>query len=162
MSDFLDETVEEFNSVFSNLYCYNDKGCLKALLLDKAKFVLEEAEELIEAIEKEDWANVLKEHVDVSVTNAGVKAILYKNGFRCSMAEREVIRNNETKFIEDKYDACLTVDHYFNNKGINTTYYYNDDFCVWYVIDENGKLRKPIGYEDVDVSECVPQWLKGE
>lgn len=157
MSNLIDSGVADFNDVFTKSIC-NDKKELKQLLLSKARLVLEEAKELIEAIEEEDWENILKEHVDVSVTNAGVKHILSENGFDVFQAEFDVCENNLTKFMLDESKATVTK-LFHKDKGLDVTVKYNDYWNYWYVVDMNGKLRKPVDYKDVVLSHCVPNWL---
>ena len=120
-------------------------------LLAQARVVREEALELFEAVsEGHSQEDLLKECVDVLVVAHGFAALLNAQGYDVSGAWKEVNKNNMSKFCSTQSDAFYTKMGYEATEG--------DGFIVeqaaydkWAVKDRHGKLRKPIGYEKVDL-----------
>ncbi len=146
--------VVEFNTMAGFLTDVSSES-----LLAQARNVKEEANELFDAINNNDPPeNVLKEMCDTLVTSFGMLAALTKKGFDTDKAFKLVNENNMSKFCDTPMNAYYTSAGYNATEGVNTAVKPLVG-GLYGVFDENGKLRKPIGYEPVDKKElckCCP------
>lgn len=120
-----------------------DKGSI-ALQLD---LIQEEYLEGVEAFDLEDKVGLLDSAIDMWVVVSGLLQKLDKLGFNVSEALTRVSENNLSKFIPLGQPV-----HY--EKGIISEY--NDKYEVVVLKDLTGKVRKPVNYKPVDLSDCVP------
>ena len=67
-----------------------------------------------------------------------------------------VASNNLTKMPFDLETAIATVE-YYKQQGIECKYEYNETYDRYVIRDQNNKVRKPLGYVSVDLSDCVPK-----
>lgn len=126
-------------------------------LAAQARVCREEALEVYEAVtEGHTSVDVLKECVDLLVVAHGFAAMLIRQGHDVSGAWKVVNDNNMTKMCSNPIDAhytqvgyASTEDQIFEVKQL--------DYNKWGVFDSHGKLRKPIGYEKVDLTEFTAE-----
>ena len=139
--------TEMFNSIAGQL----DK-ITQASLDHQAKLVLDEAVELKDS--GTDKVNALKEAIDVLVTTFGY---IQKLGlaYDCDIAEAMnlVNGNNLSKFSEDPEDLMESV-RFYMEKGVKVDVQYDEDSGLYSLKDESGKVRKPVWYQDCDLSSC--------
>lgn len=120
-------------------------------LLAQAKVCKEEALELFEAVHDiHSQADILKECVDLLVVAHGFAALLQAQGHDVSGAWQAVNQNNISKFCSNQTDAYYTKIGYESSQGDGFEVK-QLDYNKWGVFDSHGKLRKPIGYEPIDV-----------
>jgi hypothetical protein len=141
--------VYKFNAVAGNLDNVEEDS-----LRAQARCVLEEAKELFTAVdENEGPEQLLKESIDVTVTIFGFIQQLYSLGYDVFGAMTKVNENNLTKVSMDDIVAAYTVMAY---EELNIPVEKHRSPIGYCVKDENGKIRKPVNYKAVDVSEFVP------
>ncbi len=141
--------VHLFNEVAGN-YSNIGLGSLK----EQAALVLEEAKELVEALEKKDSEETLKECVDCLVVLFGMIGKLTNLGYDVAGAWGVVNKNNLTKFPYTFKAVEDSIAHY-EEQGIEVGYEYNNDGDLFVLKDSNGKVRKPVGYKKCSVVEFV-------
>lgn len=148
------DLIEDFNEIGGNF-----KNITTEELLSQARVNKEEALELWDALSlKEGEAQILKEAVDNFVTVTGFLKMLEKKGYDVENALIHVGENNLEKFISFD-DPCLvqeTIDFYAE-QGIKVTAENNMEYEFTVIKDENGKIRKPVGYVKADVSKFIPR-----
>ena len=148
------DLIEDFNEIGGNFKDITEDSFISQVLVNK-----EEAFELWNAIYmKEGEAQILKEAIDNFVTIVGFLKILEKKGYDVENALIHVGENNLDKFISFD-DPCLvqeTIDFY-KEQGINVTAENNTEYELTVIKDENGKIRKPVGYVKADVSKFIPK-----
>ena len=163
MSAILDSynKTKQFNQIAGNI----DKGDIDLQL----KLMFEEFEETLKAngqflmSSSYDSQNVevytnrgrttnlvelLDGAVDMKVINDGLLQILESKGFDIAKALQKVGDNNLSKYPKTEPDMNLY--------PVGWTKEYKPKHGVWVIKDENGKIRKPLDYIPVDLSDCVP------
>lgn len=135
-------------------------GSLDAPTIDnlrtQAMLVLEEAKELVEALD-ESPEHLIKEMADVLVVTHGMLAIMNKMGYDVYGAWDKTNQNNNTKIIDSYTDMCYTKLGYDATETPVTPVQVGAS--RWVVKDENGKVRKPIGFISLkaeDMKEFTP------
>ena len=148
------EGVVTFNTVSGNLLDVNSSS-----LLAQSKVVLEEATELLEAVEgNEGQEQILKEAVDCLVTIFGMVAMLNRLGYDVSGAWQAVNGNNMTKFPTDRVEAIYAADAIANETGKVCSVFERDGRYI--IKDGNGKVRKSLRYQKVSVLQYTPDYHK--
>ena len=126
-------------------------------LMAQARVCREEALELFEAVsEHHPQKDLLKECVDLLVVAHGFAALLNAQGYDVSAAWQATNENNMTKFCSTQTDAFYTKAGYESAEGVGFVVE-QVDYCKWAVKDKHGKLRKPIGYEKIDLTEFTAE-----
>lgn len=126
--------------------------------------LLEEVLELKEALEQGDIVNSVKELIDVKYVAAQLDIGAEVAGIDVNLAEELVSNNNDDKystnydFIEAKYIEWGQNDPWFQSKlWIDGNNY---EGLTWFCLkDKNGKIRKFVDFESVDLTECIPEEL---
>lgn len=145
--------VEEFNRLGGNFEDLSQAKLLSQVIVNK-----EEANELFTAVnESEGNEQILKETVDNLVTLFGVVSMLQKRGYNVIGAWDKVNKNNMTKFCDDSIQAEYSK-LWYSNDNINISYHQDTQTGKFVLKDQNGKIRKKIGYEKCSVSEFTPNW----
>lgn len=140
-----------FNDIAGNLDNVTHES-----LLAQAKVVKEEGDELLEAVQHADVNEILKECVDVLVTIHGFVQMLEKQGYDVLGAWKEVNTNNLSKFTSSLVAAENSVSN-FGMQGIQTKYEYNEQYDVYVIKNEHGKVLKPLGYKKCSVASYTPK-----
>lgn len=130
----------------------------------KSGLLVEEVEELTRAIYKKDVKEVLDAVVDIEYFLNQMILWLEKAGIDYQKACEKVCDNNDEKvsgsltFIENKLLEWGETDIWFHSKlHINEAIV---DGETWYCLhDDNGKCRKFVDFESVDLTECIPKGL---
>ena len=143
--------VYEFNRLAGNY-----DNITKEKLLAQAKVVLEEAKELLQAIENDEGEEqILKELCDCHVPITGISQMLILLGYGVFPAWKKVNANNLQKFCNTELEAIYSKEAY-EAQGISVEI--NKIEEVFVLKDKNGKVRKPLNYEKVSVKEFTPEW----
>lgn len=140
-----------FNDIAGNLSNVTHES-----LLAQAKVVKEEGDELLEAVQHADVNEILKECVDVLVTIHGFVQMLEKQGYDVVGAWKEVNSNNLSKFTSSLVtaeDSVLSL----GMIGVKAVQEYNEQYDVFVIKDEQGKVRKPLGYKKCSVASYTPK-----
>ena len=95
-----------------------------------------------------DLGELLDGAVDVKVINDGLLQILESKGFNIAKALQKVGDNNLSKYPKTEPDMNLY--------PVGWTKEYKPKHDVWVIKDENGKIRKPLDFVPVDLSDCIP------
>lgn len=130
----------------------------------KSGLLVEEVEELEQAIYKKDVEKVLDAVVDIEYFLNQMILWLEKAGIDYQKACDLVCDNNDDKisrsltFIENKLLEWEQNDPWFHSKlHINEAVV---DGEAWYCLhDDNSKCRKFVDFEQVDLLPCIPQDL---
>jgi hypothetical protein len=140
--------VKMFNDISSNL-----DGNMIEKIDQQLSFIFEELTEAISGLENRDAKELLDGAVDTWVTVAGLLQKLEAAGFDVEKAMRKVDENNLSKFPK-----------------LGEAFGYEDGFTVSLnkkyqrsvIKDKNGKVRKPVTFIPVDLSDCVPDNFFGD
>jgi len=159
---YLNEKTEKFNT------CAN-KSVPKSWqdLDNQMKIIESEIKEMREAIDTRDAVELLDGYVDGMVTLLGMRDMLANLNFDVQGAESAVADNNDTKFISTSggdqfWDTVAMTNIKYMTEGVPVNLQHNVQYNVYAFIDEKGKVRKPAGYENVNLKPYVPFKLFGE
>lgn len=129
-----------------------DKELDNNALCNQICFVLDEADELVEAFEEYDEGEVVKEALDVLVTVVGVLQKMQNRGYDIEAAAEEVGLNNLSKYPKTHEEAMQSLKD-LADQGVNAYVGYNAEHDRYVIRDAvTGKVRKPSGYVKVDSS----------
>lgn len=148
--------IERFNELAGKSYRSSIDEEWWVAMKNQAERVIEEAQEILEACDKRDVTMLLDGVVDVAVTALPLMPMAQAVGFDVSKANDLVAENNITKIVSDASLARDTAGRY------GEEYCYIDNVIVdginYYPVKryEDDKLLKPIGYESVNISDCLP------
>lgn len=167
LSDAMDPnaySVDDFfaDTMLFNIFDGNLNNVDDAKLIAQMNVVREETKELSDAFDEWDSIGTLDGVVDSMVTIFGLAMQLQAVGFNVQEATRRVAENNLTKF--PVYDEKLIEDtiEFYDKQGIVVNYNKipNSDRVVFK--DANGKVRKPVNYVSVDLTDLVPEPLEAK
>jgi hypothetical protein len=144
--------VYAFNNIAGNLANVDE-----ASVAAQIKVVVEEVKEIEKAFAEKDSVELLDGVCDAFVTVAGLMQKMSYAGFKVDEALERVCLNNMAKYpsemSKEELDNC-------DKQGWDVLY--NID-CECYVLkDKNGKIRKPLGFKSVEISDLVPDNFFGE
>ena len=141
----------EFNALAGNLENITEES-----LIAQAKVVREEGIELFDAVDnKEGPEQILKEAIDVLVTIHGFVSMLQIKGYDVCGAWKDVNENNLSKFPKDYVTAHYSQLAYLDD-SVQVEVIKREEGC--YVLkDDNGKIRKPIGYQKPNLKKYLPK-----
>lgn len=143
--------VQLFNDIAGNL-----SNVTHSSLVAQAKVVREEALELVEAVDEQDATNILKETTDCLVVIFGFMQMLEEQGYDVVGAWKQVNANNLSKFTPS-YDIAIASQECFRSVEVAVDIERNDDYNVYVLKDEQGKIRKPNGYTKPCVAMFTPK-----
>lgn len=135
------QSVKTFNKLAGNLKSVDEYSVDNQL-----DFIFEEFSEGVDGFENKDEIELLDSACDLFVTVAGLMQKLEAVGFDIDSALQRVNDNNLSKFPIDE--------HFPRDPAHMVTY--NSEFQRWVIKDKNGKVRKPLNFVAVDLSDCVP------
>lgn len=130
----------------------------------KSGLLVEEVEELTRAIYKKDVKEVLDAVVDIEYFLNQMILWLEKAGIDYQKACEKVCDNNDEKystsynFIEAKLLEWSINDPWFSNT-LHIDFNLVDGETYYCLKDTNGKVRKFVDFESVDLTECIPKEL---
>jgi len=146
-------SVVEFQTLTGKL----DHVASRDDLLNQAKLVLEEAKELVFAVENQSEEEILKELTDCLVVNFGFAAMLSRSGYDVYSAWNVTNSNNMSKFCTTQTDGFYTLAGYQSS----TQDHYElrqVDRDKWGCFNSANKLMKPISYAKANVSKFTPTY----
>lgn len=160
----------EMQALFADL---SDNSCLfneiagtsedysKEAIESQLKIILSEVEELVTAFNEETPTDVAAEAVDVVVTVIGLLQKLNNAGIDCYTIAKRIGEKNLEKFPSSLALVEASIKDY-TDKGIKVTAVANTEYFTGkYVIrDEHGKVRKPLGFTKVNLSDCGSKELQ--
>jgi len=124
-------------------------------LQNQVKLIVEEVNETMRDAEAKDITGVLDGCVDVLVTAIGLKQQLESLGIDVNLALRLVSENNLGKFTKDHSLAEETAKKYSKDgipSRVSASNYEGDTYFS--IKDNNNKIRKPIGFVPVKLTDC--------
>lgn len=145
------KSCKDFNNISSESLKFDRED-----LQNQYRLLEEEVSELVEALEKQDKEEMLDAVIDILVIVVGLAQKLENAGYDVSKAMKKVATNNLTKHVSSEKIANESV-AYYKSIGVEVRAVYNDVYAVWTLLDTNNKVRKPLGYVSVDLSDCVPK-----
>jgi len=125
-------------------------------IVNQLHLIQEEVSEIAEGIRNSDNVEILDGAVDSLFVVLGFIQKLKMSGFITYEALERVAKNNMSKFPTDFEVVKQTIEHY-EKQGIVCMYEYNEEYKRYVIRDKNNKVRKPVNYVAVDLSDCVPQ-----
>jgi NTP pyrophosphatase (non-canonical NTP hydrolase) len=150
------EKVIEFNKCFGLPHYNNIK---KNIIIDNPKLtklrlalITEENEELHDAVEKNDFIEIIDALADLLYVVYGAGSSF---GIDLDKAFNLVHKSNMTKLCKTKTEAINTVSWYKKNETRydSPNYRKSDNDQYWVVYNEStGKILKSIGYKPVDLT----------
>lgn len=151
-------SVDDFyqGCAFFNTVAGKDKPTSKQDLLNQIKIIESEVAELREGIELNDAEEVLDGAIDSAVTVFGMLQMLENIGFDVQRASAKTVVNNITKFPDSEQVAKDTVALDPENLRYESFQMYDPVETVYIIKDKNDKVRKPVGYQKNDLSDCLP------
>lgn len=138
--------VATFNEIAGNL----DNVTVEKLEA-QMKVVLEEVKELKDAFDGQNSLELLDGACDSFVTLMGLLQQMERAGFKVDEALKSVNENNLSKF--PKTVSIPAAAAYFEN-GWKVEY--NKEYECYVLKDGNGKIRKPLHFESVDIMDYLP------
>lgn len=143
--------IKMFNEIAGNF-----EGDMEELVDNQLGYVFEELCETITALENKDAVGLLDGAVDGWVTLVGLLQKLEAAGFNVAEAIRRVDENNLSKCPPHSASGGKVVyDTLTKNQTWSVTL--NDKYQKYVIKDTEGKVRKPISFEPVNLSDCVPK-----
>lgn len=123
----------------------------------QAKYLLSEAQELLDAARERNIVEVLDGHLDVKYVNEYIDDLLQEQGVKVREAWLRVCDNNDTKYSTSRALMQKSAD-YWQGRGVDV-YIAEVEYQgeVYYTVrrKEDDKVMKPVGFEDVDLSDLV-------
>lgn len=164
----------DFQSFIEDVYEFNDigdaarevEGITLQDLKNQYKVVLEEVNELGDELEVNNPVKVLDGVVDSLVTILGMAKQLEELGFDVLGACQQVSFDNLQKFPSNEQVAFDSVEHYLKNgedvyfEGVSLNQDDPDSNTVFVLLDNNNKIRKPVGFKGTDLMQYVPDNFK--
>lgn len=145
------ESVERFNDIAGN-FDNVDVAAIEAQI----KVVVEEINELKEAFYNKDAVGLLDGACDGFVTLMGLIQKMSVAGFDVSEAIDRVNANNFEKFPSE---ITVSDAEYYTEQGWDVQV--NEKYNSLVLKDVNGKIRKPLGFKSVEISDLVPEGFFG-
>lgn len=141
------EEVKIFNKIAGNL----DNVTVDSLEA-QMKVVVEEVKELQDAFDSQNATELLDGACDAFVTLSGLMQKMEIAGFKVDKALQRVNENNMEKYPTEMLSADLNA---YSEKGWDVIY--NNEFDCYVLKDKNGKIRKPIDFQSVDIMDFLPE-----
>lgn len=135
--------VREFNDIAGNLTNVTVES-----IDNQLGFIFEELTETIDGLEAGDKVELLDGACDLFVTVAGLLQKLEAAGYNVAHALGRVNANNLSKFPKLGELFAFEPGH---------TLSYNEKYKRNVIKDGNGKIRKPVNFVAVDLSDLVPK-----
>lgn len=150
IADFM-EDCDAFNEIANNHTKLKWKD-----LMNQLKLIREEVDELDDALNDNLPVSALDGVVDILVTTLGMLQKFQKMGCDTLSALEDTAGNNLSKYPTTEDIAIQTGQHY----AFPVTIDYNSRYDLFVIKDEDGKVRKPVGFKPNDLSKYVPKELR--
>ena len=138
--------IYQFNNLAENLNIVTIDDISNQLDIDYSEVI-----ETIDAFDEKDTTEYIDGLADKYVTLTGLIQQMEALGFDMEEAINRVCDNNLTKFI----NADIDIDSIANLQPANTEAIFIPQHNVIVFKDENGKVKKPLNYIPVDLSDLV-------
>jgi len=148
------ENFEEHQDLF-NLIAGTANKTDKKDINNQLQLINEEVGEIAQALRDNNSVELLDGAIDSLFVVLGLIQKLKMKGFITYEAMQRVAENNLSKFPTDYAIVLKTIEHY-RQQGIDCHYEYLEEYGRYVIRDRNNKVRKPVGYVAVDLSDCVP------
>lgn len=147
--------------LYADTFTFNDlAGNTNKLSLtdikNQIKLIVEETTELKDAADVNDPVEVLDAVVDLYFVLNGLTSKLISLGFDVPKACKQTSDNNLSKFPVSEQVAINSIPFY-KEKGVDPRYEFNESHQRYIIKDHNNKVKKPLGYVENDLSNCVPE-----
>lgn len=129
----------------------------------QASYLLEEVNELIEAINNRDMVETLDAVVDIWYIREYLDDLLTEQGVKVGQGKTLVCDNNDTKYSSSRALIAKAVE-YYSAKGVGCyTAEVEYEGVVYYTCRRisDDKVMKPTTFEPVDLTPCVPKEFLG-
>jgi hypothetical protein len=128
-------------------------------LSEQFKLIVEELKETCDGLATNNPEEVLDGTIDVLVTTFGLLQKLENLGVDVNKAMFKTADNNLSKFPQSESIAIDTVQMY-ESQDVTVTVEYYSEFDRFVIKDENGKVKKPVGFISNDLKDCLPEELQ--
>jgi hypothetical protein len=152
--------VVEFNLKSGNSFHHHDSLDFWRAVENQTKLVLEETKETLAAIEEGNAVELADGLADIFVTYAWLAELVYQAGFETDLAMRLVNQNNATKIFTTYTKAKETLEALEAKgeiEGLHIEEAVVKGVPYFTVRDGNRKIRKPIDFVSVDLTEALPR-----
>lgn len=158
LSSFI-SSVDKFNSMIGR------KEDLWEGMKKQIPIIEEEIFELKQAVAECDEIETLDAVIDVIFTTSELLHMIEEKGYNVNAALKEVASSNNSKFINvdevkgEKLKSLIldSIQHIKETRGVNCEPALNTEKGLVMLIDENGKLRKPLTFKEPQLSGFVPK-----
>ncbi len=140
--------IRKFNSIAGQL-----DNVTKASIALQLDLVQEEYIETVEAFDAEDPVELLDGAIDMFVVVSGLLQKLDAVGYDVATAMKRVTDNNLSKYPSAD-NPTIPVPVEWNSEWSLT---HNTEYGVLVWRDGNGKIRKPHGFQSVEIVDCAPK-----
>lgn len=148
----IEQRIKQWNERCGNTSC-NEQDTLDAVVrkvMPQAKVILEEAKELVVALEAKDENEIKDGIADVLFTSLRLVSLIGDKYDVLGMLN-VVCDNNDLKYTTD-YDAFVTTEKWWNADTFDIATVV-DGVTYYCLKNENGKVVKPKDFPKVDLSE---------
>lgn len=141
-----------------NMIAGNDQKITDQDFEDQFKVVVEEMKEFQDGHTTKNLVETIDGIVDSFVVLFGyMQKMQNRYGIDFAKAMDLIAENNLSKYPTEEQVAIDTVQMY-QEKGLETYYTYNAESACYVIRDsKTNKIKKPIGFKDVDLSDCFPK-----
>lgn len=141
----------------NDVFMFNDMSgqsteVSKQDLLNQLKLCSEELNEAVEGVETDNKEEILDGTVDLLFVAFGLMQKLHHAGYNVIGAMQTTADNNKTKFPTSGNVVEETLLSIPGSRAI-----YNDHYNRWVILDENNKVRKPVGYVKNNLKQYLPR-----
>lgn len=154
--------VKRWNEVMQNSVTPEDtpKDVL-AKILRQSAFVVEEAKEIQDGALADNVQEILDGFLDTRFVNDQIGVYLESLGIDLVKAWDEVVRSNNTKFSTDLEMLEKSVEKYFL-EGVAVTIVESPIKGTYVLKREDGKIMKPISFEEPNLRKFIPKELRSK
>lgn len=147
-----------FDTNTFNMIAGNDQKITDQDFEDQFKVVVEEMKEFQEGHTNRDLVETIDGIVDNFVVLFGyMQKMQNRYGIDFAKAMDLIAENNLSKYPTEEQVAIDTVQMY-KDQGLETYYtFYPESLCYVIRDSKTNKIKKPIGFKPVDLSDCFPK-----
>jgi len=152
--------IVEWNKMAGNTFHHHDSLDFWRAVENQTKLVLEETKETLAACEHGDPVELLDGICDILVTYSFLAELVYQAGFETDLAMRLVNQNNATKIFTTYTKAKETLEALEAKgeiEGLHIEEAVVKGVPYFTVRDGNRKIRKPIDFVSVGLTEALPR-----
>ena len=152
MLENFENNIWQFNEIAGN----NTNTSLDSFKAQQ-RCLIEEVNEISTGLENKDVEEVLDGVVDTLYVAIGMLHKLEEMGIDTNEAMKRIGENNLSKFPVFNREVIEKTLDVYKQKGISLTYrtYVTNDGTVVVFTDENAKVKKPFGFQSVELTDLV-------